>query len=153
MTLLDAAVIAFLILAGFGGYRQGLIRGLTRSIALVGTGVLAFVVSSTLIITGSIRAVILRTLALIVAVLLLNMGAMTVLNRVVPRSAHESQINRLLGVIPAVLQALIIAAIALGLAHRLALNAETQRYIADGLLTGRLMEPVGWIERSLAGLP
>lgn len=151
--MLDAAVIAFLILAGFGGYRQGFVRGLTRSIALIGTGALAFVISSSLIITGSVRAVILRTLALIAAALLLNVGAITLLNRVIPRSLHESRVNRLLGVVPAVLQALIIAAVVVGLAHRLAETPELQRYIAGGILTGRLVEPVAWVERSLARLP
>lgn len=152
MTALDAAVLALLTLIGTGGYHQGLLRGLTRLSALLAIGLLALILSIGLTTSIPITALVLRTLALIAAVTLI-VGLLTwLINRAVPRRYHELRINRILGIVPAILQGLIVLSLLLGLYQRVALAQETQRYIAGGAITGRLIEPIDWLEQSLAGV-
>lgn len=150
MTPLDAAVVALLVLVGAGGYQQGLIRGLTR------LGALAVIAPITLVLAAGIdgrdgpRTMLLRTLALCGGVVLL-VGIMTwLINRAVPSRWHDTRLNKLLGVLPALVQGLTVAALVLGLAHRLALEQEMQHYLARGMLTGQLIQPVSWLEQTLA---
>ncbi len=152
MTPLDAAVLALLVLIGAGGYHQGLIRGLTRLLGLVLIAFITLILSVGINNRGELRSMILRTLALCAAVML-SVGALTwLLNRAIPRAWHDARINKLLGVLPALLQGLIVAALMLGLVHRLALEPEMQQYLARGVVTGPLILPVSWIEQSLAGV-
>lgn len=149
MTPLDAAIIAALLLVAAGGYQQGLIRGLTRAAALGAIALGALVLAIGLDAAGGIQTMVLRTLALCAAIALL-VGAITwTLNWVVPRAWHRSRLNRALGVVPAVVQGLLVAALLLGLYHRLALAPETQRYLERGVVTGPLVQPVAWLERAL----
>lgn len=152
MTLLDAAVLALLGLIGAGGYHQGLIRGITRTAALLTIGLLAAILTAGATIEGSIQSVIARTLALFGGVVLV-VGTLTwLINWAIPRSFHATLINKLLGIVPGVLQGLIVLALALGLLHRIALDQAMQQYLARGLVTGPLIQPFGWLERTLAGV-
>jgi uncharacterized membrane protein required for colicin V production len=153
MTWLDAGVVVFILLVGLGGYYQGLLRGLTRTIALLGTGLIALTLSLGAAIGGTLEGVVVRTLALVLAVVLV-VGVITwSINRVIPRSFHHSPVNRVLGVVPAVLQGVIVVALVLGFVHRVAFDQATQRYIEQGRVTGPLIVPFSWIERSLSRLP
>ena len=152
MTALDAAVLAVLVLIGAGGYHQGLIRGLTRLFGLVLIALTTLILSTGISNRGGLQLMVLRTLALCAAVLL-TVGAFTwLVNRTIPRAWHKAAINKLLGVLPALLQGLIVAALILGLVHRLALEQEMQQYLARGAITGPLILPVSWLEQSLAGV-
>ena len=152
MTALDAAVLALLVLIGAGGYHQGLIRGLTRLLGLLLIAFITLLLSAGISTRGELRPMILRTLALCAAVMLLVGALIWQLNRSIPRAWHAARINKRLGVLPALLQGLIVAALTLGLVHRLALEPEMQQYLARGVVTGPLILPVSWIEQSLAGM-
>jgi uncharacterized membrane protein required for colicin V production len=152
MTLLDAAVLALLILIGAGGYHQGLIRGLTRTAGLLTIGALAAILSAGTTVEGSIRNVIVRTLTIFSGVLLVVGAVIWIVNRAIPRRFHTTLLNSVLGILPGLLQGLIVLALALGFVHRVALEPAMQQYIARGLITGPLIQPFGWIERTLAGV-
>ncbi|HEX6292421.1 MAG TPA: hypothetical protein VFZ66_24760 [Herpetosiphonaceae bacterium] len=152
MTLLDAAVLALLLLIGAGGYHQGLIRGLTRTAALLAIGMLSALLSATMTLAGSIESLIARTLTLCGGVLLV-VGTLTwLINRLVPRAFHRTLTNRVLGILPGLIQGLIVLILALGFVHRVALDQTTQEYIARGVITGPLIQPFDWFERTLAGV-
>jgi uncharacterized membrane protein required for colicin V production len=152
MTLLDAAVIALLLLIAAGGYYQGFLRGLMRLIGLLSIGLLTALLSIGASLQGSIQQVVLRTFALFCGGTLVVGVAIWLLNRLIPPALHRSRINKLLGVLPALLQGVIVLALALGFVHRVALEQETQGYIARGLVSGPLIEPFAWFEQSLAGV-
>ena len=152
MTPLDGAVIAFLLLVSAGGYYQGLIRGLTRLAALFAIGLATVILSIGINAQDNLQSMILRTLALFVAVVLLVGGVAWLVNRAFPLGWHTSRVNKVLGIVPALLQGVVIAALLVGLVHRLAMEQEVQRYIAAGVVTGPLTEPLLWVEQSLAGV-
>jgi uncharacterized membrane protein required for colicin V production len=153
ITALDGAVVVALLLITVGGYRQGLIRGLTRLAGLLIAGLLALLLGAGASLRGGIESLVIRTAALFAGVLLV-VGALTwLVNRAVPRPLHESLVNRVLGVLPALLQGLVVIALLLGLAHRIAIDDEMARYIAGGRVTGPLVQPFDWLERSLARVP
>lgn len=152
MTALDAAVIALLVLISAGGYHQGLIRGLTRLLGLALIALTTLIFSVGISNRGDLQAMILRTLALCAAIILAVGALIWLLNRAIPRAWHNALINKLLGIVPALLQGVIVAALILGLVHRLALEQEMQQYLARGLVTGPLVLPVSWLEQSLAGV-
>lgn len=152
MTLLDAGVIALLVLIGAGGYQQGLVRGLTRTGALLLIGLITALLSIGISLQGGIQQVLLRTFALFCGGVLVVGALIWLVNRVVPASFHRARLNRVLGVLPAIVQGTIVLALALGFIHRVAFDQETQRYIARGIVTGPLIEPVAWLEQSLAGV-
>ena len=149
MTWLDAAVVAFLLLVGAGGYHQGLIRGLTRLVALAAIALTALVLGLSVDSDGDLRTLLLRMAALCLAVILVVGTVTWGLNRLVPRAWHRSLANRLLGTLPALLLGVAVAALLLGLAHRLAIDPGTQRELERGVLTGPLVQPVSWLERAL----
>lgn len=153
MTALDGGVIALLLLIAAGGYHQGFVRGLTRTAALAGIGLLTATLSLGLRLSGDVESVVLRVAALFLGALLVVGALVWMLNRLAPAAVHQSQLNKALGVLPALLQGLIVIALVLGFVHRVALEQEMQRYIARGVVTGPLIEPVAWLERALAGLP
>lgn len=152
MTLLDVAACVLLFLIAMGGYRQGLIRGLVRAAALSTIAMSALILSISLSITGSLRSVIMQSMLLILALtLMITMFALAV-NRLVPRRYHTFVVNRVLGVIPALVQGLLIMTLAFGLIHRLAFDQNIQLYLERGIVTGPLIQPVSWLERTLAGV-
>lgn len=152
MTLLDAAVIALLLLIAAGGYHQGFLRGVTRLIGLVSIGLVTALLSIGVSLQGSIQQVVLRTLALFCGGVLVVGVSIWLINRLIPASFQHARINKVLGVLPALLQATIVLALALGFIHRVALDQETQRYIARGLVSGPLIQPFAWFEQVLAGV-
>jgi uncharacterized membrane protein required for colicin V production len=152
MTPLDAAVVAFLVLISAGGYYQGFIRGLTRLAALAAIGLATVVLSLGIEAQNSLQSMILRTLALFGAVVLLTTAFVWLINRAFPHEWHAARLNKVLGIVPALFQGLIIAALLVGLVHRLALEQEVQRYIGAGIVTGPLTEPLRLVEQSLAGV-
>ena len=152
MTLLDAGVIAALVLIAAGGYKQGFIRGLTRTAALLSIGLLAMLLTVSSQLEGTPETVIARTLAVFGGVALVVSAMTWLINRAVPRSFHQSPLNNVLGVIPAFFQSIIVLMLILGLAHRIAQEQAMQRYIAQGIVTGPLIQPFNWVERTLAGV-
>lgn len=151
MTWLDAAVVLALLLIGAGGYRQGLLRGLTRLSALIAIGLVAIILSGSMTLDGDVRDVITRALTLLAGVVLI-VGLLTwFVNRTVPRSFHQMRINRVLGIVPALLQGVIVIALALGFAHRVAIDQAMQEYLARGVVTGPLILPFDWLERAIGG--
>lgn len=152
MTALDVAVIILLLVIAAGGYQQGLIRGLMRTAALSAIGLIGATFSLGLAIDGSLQAVLLRVVALFGGIVCLVSATAWLINRLIPPTFHYSRLNRVLGVIPALVQGFLVLTLALGLFHRLAFEQETQQYIASGFITGRLIQPVSWLERSIAGV-
>lgn len=152
MTLLDAAVLVFLLLVALGGYRQGLVRGVLRIGAMVAIGLLAAILSAGIGRQGDLQTLLLRTGALFAGLVIAAGMLAWMLGRSVPRVVHDSVVNRLLGVVPALLQGLLVAALLLGLIHRIAFSPELQAYVAGGAVSGPLIQPFSWLERSLAGL-
>lgn len=152
MTLLDVGVIIVLLLVAAGGYRQGFIRGLTRTAALSAMGLLTALFSLSLAIGSSIEVVLLQVVALFGGIVLLVSAVVWLINRMVPRTFQQARLNRILGVVPALVQGALVLALALGLFYRLAFEQTTQQYIAGGLITGPLIQPVLWLEREIAGV-
>jgi uncharacterized membrane protein required for colicin V production len=153
ITALDIAVIVLLALIAVGGYYQGFIRGLTRTAALIVVTGGTFLLSAGMRLQGSIQNIVIRTVILLAGVMLV-IGALTWLfNRSVPRAFHESLLNKILGIVPALLQGLIVLSLLLGFVHRVALEVETQQYIAHGSVTGPLIQPFAWLEQSLSRAP
>ncbi len=152
MTLLDVMVMTILLLIAAGGYRQGFIRGLVRATALVVIGLLTAALLLNVPVEGGLDMVMLRAVAVLGGATILTGVLAWLINRTVPPTLHASRWNKTLGVIPALLQALIVAVLALGLAHRLALEPATQDYIARGVITGPLLMLFDWLELTLAGV-
>lgn len=152
MTRLDLGVIALLLLIAAGGYRQGLIRGLMRTAALSAIGLIAATFSLSLAIDGSIQVVVLRVAALFGSIVLLVSALVWLINRTIPRTFHQSRLNHALGVLPALVQGVLVLSLGLGLFYRLAFEQTTQQYIANGMITGPMIQPVIWLERAIAGV-
>lgn len=70
------------------------------------------------------------------------------ISRAVPAFIHESLVNRVLGVLPAVLIDLVVLTFALGLAERLALTIDQRVFLRGGLLTGPLIAITDWLEQA-----
>jgi uncharacterized membrane protein required for colicin V production len=152
MTRLDAAVVAVLLLIGAGGYYQGFLRGLTRLAGLVVIGALIVLLSSGITLTGPLQTVLARSLALLGGIVLVVSAITWLINRAVPRSFHASPLNKLFGVVPAFIQGICVLALLLGLLHRLAFDPAIEHYVERGLITGPLIQPFAWLERTFAGL-
>ena len=152
MTWLDLLCCLLLALVAVGGYTQGLLRGLLRLLALLAGGILGTLLMLRLGALGTPRA----TAAWAIAAALLGVAITGLLAwgaaRVVPHFMHETLTNRLLGIVPALLIGLVILALLLGLVERVALTAETQEFIRDGLLTGPLVRVVDLVEQVVAGV-
>lgn len=153
VTALDAGVVAAMLLIGIGGYRQGLLRGLTRVAALLIAALLALLLGAGMSLRGAVETIAVRSAALFAGMLLVAAGIALLVNRLIPRALHESLINRVLGIFPALLQGVIVLALLLGFAHRVAITDEMQRYVAAGRVTGPLIRPFNWLERSLVSVP
>ena len=152
MTWLDLVCVGFVLLAGAGGYAQGFLRGILRLLALLLGGALAGLVVARL----DPRTAVASTLAGAIGTLLLAIAAAGVLAwqaaRGLPRAVHESLPNRVLGILPALLIALLMLALLLGLVERVVISTEAQLFIRDGLLTGPLVAVVDTVEQTLAGV-
>ena len=152
MTWLDLVCGLGLALLAVGGYSQGLIRGVLRLAALGAGGLLGAALILRLGTMGTARV----TAGWAVAAALLAIGVSSMLAwsaaRAVPRSAHRSLVNRVLGVIPALAAGLVILALGLSLGERVARAVETQQLIRAGALTGPLVALVDLLEQRAAGL-
>lgn len=152
MTLLDVIVMILLTLIATGGYWQGFVRGLVRIATLVVIGLLAAALMLSVPFEEDLQTIMLRSVALLIGVTILTGALAWLINRAVPPAIHASRWNRALGVVPALLQGLIVAVLALGVAHRVALEPQLQDYIARGMITGPLLSLFDWLELTLAGV-
>lgn len=152
MTWLDVVCILALALIAAGGYVQGLIRGLVRLLALLGGGGLAAVAVLKIDATASAPGTAAVAVAITTALLAVAGLVAWMLARSFPASAHESPVNRLLGVVPALALGFVLLAVLVGLAERVALTTETQAFIRAGALSGRLVRVVDTIEQLVAGI-
>lgn len=148
MSALDAGVVLLLVLIAAGGYRQGLLRGLVRLAALLAIAALAALLALGLAPGDSIRGVLLRAGLLFGGVVLIIATVAWLLERSVPASFQRTLLNKCLGVVPALAVGLVVCAMLLGLAQRIAFGDELQRYLAGGIVTGPLARPLQWLERS-----
>ncbi len=152
MTWLDLVCGLFLALVAVGGYAQGLIRGVARLGVLLGGGALGALVVLQL---GSFDTAA-ATAGWAAAIALLALGGTGLVGwsmaRIVPRFMHAMLANRLLGVLPALLAGLVILALVLALAERLAVTSETQAFIRSGVVTGPLVSTVDLVEQLVAGV-
>ena len=152
MTWLDLLCGLLLALMAVGGYAQGFIRGVLRLVALAAGGLLGIVFMLSLDAPATARA----TAGWAIAAALLGLALAALLAwsvaRVVPRFVHEMQANRLLGALPALLIGLLIVALLLSVAERVAVTPETQAFIRDGTITGPLVGAVDLVEQVVAGV-
>lgn len=146
MTALDAGVLLALALLAAGGYRQGLLRGLLRLAGLLVVAAVAALLAAGLTPGASAQSVLLRAGLLFGGVLLIGATAVWLLDRSIPVALENAPLNKWLGILPALLLGLLIGGLVVGVAQRIAVGDELERYLARGLLTGRLARPVQWIE-------
>ena len=151
MTWLDLLCGLLLALIAAGGFTQGCIRGVLRFGTLLAGGAL-----------GALFALRLRPLETATAVAgwaaaatLLGITVAGLLawsaSRAIPPSIHAATANRILGILPAAGAGLVILALLLGLAERLAIEPATQAFIRGGALTGRLVRAIDVAEQVVAG--
>ena len=152
MTWLDLICVVFLAIVGIGGFAEGFIRGFLRLLALLAGGALGALFVPRLGAPLGVGAAIGVALAA-------GMGAMLVTGllawsaaRAIPGFIHDILANRLLGVVPAVMLALLILTLALGLAERIADAPETQEFLRSGTLTGPLIDATDLLEQTIAGV-
>jgi hypothetical protein len=151
MTLLDVAVLLFLMLLGAGGYRQGCIGCGIRLTAFTLIGVVTALLLVLMPAQDGLQLIVIRTLALLLGVSLL-VGVVTWFAlRAAPPPLQHSRWNRILGIIPALLQGLLILTLALGLAHQLTFESSIQYYLERGVVTGSLIQAFEWLEQSVVG--
>ncbi len=150
--MLDVIVVILLLLIAAGGYWQGFVRGLVRITTLVVTGLLTAMLLLSVSFEADLQTIMLRAVALLAGVTILTSALAWLINRAIPPAVHASRWNKTLGVVPALLQGLIIAVLALGLAHRLALEPQIEDYIARGMITRPLLLLFDWLELTLAGM-
>jgi uncharacterized membrane protein required for colicin V production len=149
MTALDIGIMIMLVLVTWAGYRQGCVRGTIRMLALLAVGMLSAVVLMQLPPGGTMRSSLVQAGLVLASIALAIFAIAWLLNHLVPRRVHDTHWNRTFGVVPALAQALVIIAIVLGLAHRLAITPDQQRYIAEGKISGPLSQPLLWLERAV----
>lgn len=152
MTWLDLVSLIFLVLVGVGGYTQGLIRGLVRLLALAAGGILGALFVLWLGSLETARA----TVGWATVGALLSLAACAALawgvSKAVPKVTHRRLSNRVLGVVPALAIGLLVLAIGLGLADRVAMSPATQALIRRGMLTGPLVAVTDLLEQIVAGV-
>lgn len=151
VTALDIAIVVILILVALGGYRQGFVRGVVRMLAILSIGLLSTLLLVSIQPEGTLPNSLMQSGTVAISIALAIAAIAWLVNRLVSYRVHMASWNRALGVIPAVLQAVLIAAVLLGLAYRLAITPEQQAYIAQGVISGPLSRPLNWVERALAG--
>ncbi len=152
MTWLDLLCGLLLLLLMAGGYAQGFIRGVLRLVALFGGGLLGTLLMLRLGTLGTAPTT--AVWAAVVALIGVTVSSLIFwsLTRIVPPFVHARFLNRLLGTLPALLIGLVILALILSLADRVALREETQLLIREGLLTGPLVQTVDALEQTVAGV-
>lgn len=148
--MLDAALVAVFALMASGGYRQGCVRGMVRLVALALIGGLSVLPVLLLPPTDTLRGSMLQAGAIAVCTVLVAALLARAMNRKVARDVHQARWNRVLGVVPALVQGVVLVALLVGLAHRLAITPEHQHYIAQGWISGPLSQPLVWLERAAA---
>jgi uncharacterized membrane protein required for colicin V production len=153
MTWLDLVCAMFVALVAVGGYAQGLIRGLLRLAALLVGGTIGILLMLRL---GALATARMTAIWALVATGLgvAASGAMAwAATGAVPRRTHESTLNRLFGILPALAIGFVVLALVLGLAERVAIRPSDQAFIRSGLVTGPLVELVDRLEQTLVRLP
>jgi uncharacterized membrane protein required for colicin V production len=150
MTMLDAALVAVLVAIASGGYRQGCVRGMVRLVVLALIGGLSVLLLLLLPLHDTLGGSLVQAGVIAVGMVLIAALLASVINRKVTRHVHQARWNRILGVVPALVQGVVLASLVVGLAYRLAITPELQHYIAQGWISGPLSEPVVWLERTAA---
>ncbi len=152
MTWLDLICGLFLLLASIGGYTQGFIRGSLRLLVLLSAGVLGVLFALRPDSLATARATLLWTGAFA----LLGFAVAAILawnaNRAIPDFVHRSPANRLLGILPALLIAVVVLVLGLGVGERLVVSPTDQAFIRSGVLTGPLVDTGDLIEQIVAGV-
>jgi uncharacterized membrane protein required for colicin V production len=148
--MLDAALVVVFALIASGGYRQGCVRGMVRLLALALIGGLSVLLLLLLPPHHTLRGSLVRAGVIVACAVLAAALLTSVINRNLARHVHGAHWNRILGVVPALLQGVVLVSLLVGLAHRLAITPEHQQYIAQGWISGPLREPLMWLERAAA---
>lgn len=148
--MLDAALVAMLVVIASGGYRQGCVRGLVRLVALALIGGLCVLLVLLLPQHNTLRGSLVQAGVIVACVVLVAALFAWFVNRKVARDVHQARWNHILGVVPALVQGVVLTALLVGLAHRLAITPEHQQYIAQGRISGPLTQPLVWLERVAA---
>jgi uncharacterized membrane protein required for colicin V production len=152
MTWLDIMCILGLTLVAAGGYNQGFSRGILRLATLVVGGLLGAGLMFHMGTLGTPRA----TAVWAVAAALLAMIASSLIAwsaiGAVPRRVHEWLPNRILGLLPALVVGVIILALSLSFAERVASAVDTQQLIRTGMVTGPLVSAVDLVEQHTIGV-
>ncbi len=142
-------VLAVLGLAAIGGYTQGFLRGMARLLGLLAILLLGWGAMLRFADQPTAQATMLWALGTTALLTMLVAGVVWSLTHATPSFVHRLLWNRMLGIIPALLQALLVVALLLALAESLAPEQSTQELIRNGVVTGPLLLPFQLIEQAL----
>ncbi len=142
MTWLDGVTILILALVAVGGYELGLLRGLLQLAALTLIAVIGGLFALRFAARADLVALIKAVVAGFALAVALVVPLVWLAGRTLPPRLHRRPWNRWLGPVPALLQGLVVASLALYLAAELAPAQATQELIRTGLVTGWLILPV-----------
>lgn len=147
MTWLDLVCLLTLGIVAVGGYAQGFVRGILRTLSLVGGGALGVLFMLRVEPREDLQQMVLWTVAAaLLGIVVASLFTWSV-SRAIPPFVHHSIMNRVLGVLPAVVIELVVLVFLLGLAERLAVTPEQSTFLRSGILTGPLIVIVDWIEQ------
>ncbi len=149
VTWLDLVVLIVLGLAAIGGYTQGFVRGMARLLGLLAILGLGWAAMVRFADQPTAQTTVLWAMGTTALLTVLVAGIVWSLTHALPRFVHRLLWNRLLGIIPTLVQALLVVALLLALAERLAPEQSTQDLIRNGIVTGPLLLPFQLIEQAL----
>jgi uncharacterized membrane protein required for colicin V production len=147
MTWLDLVCLLTLGIVAVGGYAQGFVRGMLRIFSLAGGGALGVLFMLRVESSDDLQQMVLWTIgAALLGIAITSLFSWSV-SRAIPPFVHHSITNRVLGMLPALLIALVVLVFLLGLADRLAITTDQRIFLRSGILTGPLIVIVDWIEQ------
>jgi hypothetical protein len=116
-------------------------------LSLVGGGALGILLMLRLDTGDDLRSMVIWTVgAALLGIFVVGLFCWSV-GRAIPPAIHNAPVNRVLGVLPALLVEVIVLVAALGLADRLAITPDQRIFLRSGFLTGPLIVITDWIEQ------
>lgn len=147
MTWLDAVCLLTFVVVALGGYAQGFVRGVLRLLTLVAGGALGVLFMLRLTPSDDLRTMVIWTVgAAILGIVVAGLLCWSIA-RAIPPAIHNAPINRVLGVLPALVIELAVLVAALGFADRVAMTPEQSYFLRSGFITGPLIVITDWIEQ------
>lgn len=157
MNIVDVILILIVLFCIWNGWQKGFIAGITELILLVAGLLFAFFSYpyTTAFLQnhwsglGALTVPLSFIFALVVIRIIFSFAAQTLV-RQIPQSAHDSIANRLMGMVPGVINGLIFAAIAAAVFLSVPFSRGISTQAPNSLFVNKLKQPIEWVDNKFS---